>query len=373
MKRHVALGLALAMVMGSATVDAQLRGILRKKAGEVIGGKKAEPAPAPAPAPAPTAAPGTEPAPAPAPASPSAPAAAAPKGTGSALDIAELPVRQSALQVLRGRITQRDSGDWEQLPFIPPAAAAAAYALGESAQVALVETVGAALKALVMSPAFQSEHDAQIKGEHGAVDHGLKGVVTIEDALKKNDLKALEAIQARQVVAMGVDQVQALPADTAKMLFTQELADWEKRAADPKRRDRATFQKLVARAQPLAALPGGDVAFKRGYAVLKSIENGGPDTEEAVFAIHHRVKQETEQAAYDAHNLKGRLRQQLTTFVAVAAKVNFNAPTVEKGGRTLFVNPADERQGALWKACFRAGEAPTAAAVTLAKAWLAEL
>jgi hypothetical protein len=39
----------------------------------------------------------------------------------------------------------------------------------------------------------------------------------------------------------------------------------------------------------------------------------------------------------------------------------------------MFVNAADEKQGAMWKACFRAGEAPTAAAVKLAKAWLLEL
>ena len=85
------------------------------------------------------------------------------------------------------------------------------------------------------------------------------------------------------------------------------------------------------------------------------------------------VKQELEQAAYDSHNLKGQLKQQLTAFVAIASKVNFNAPTVEKGKKTIFVNAADERQGALWKASFRAGEASTTAAIKLARAWLTEL
>ena len=59
--------------------------------------------------------------------------------------------------------------------------------------------------------------------------------------------------------------------------------------------------------------------------------------------------------------------------MTIAAKVNFDAKTVEKNEQTFFVNPADERQGALWKACFRAGAAPTAAALKLARAWLAEL
>ena len=130
---------------------------------------------------------------------------------------------------------------------------------------------------------------------------------------------------------------------------------------------------MVAKAESIATLPASDEKFKRGYAVIQSIDAGGPDTEDAVYAIHARYTQEQEQAAYDKHSLKGQLKQQLTTFVAIASKVNFNAPTVEKNKVTMFVNPADEKQGALWKACFRAGQPSTAAALKLAKAWLAEL
>ena len=70
------------------------------------------------------------------------------------------------------------------------------------------------------------------------------------------------------------------------------------------------------------------------------------------------MTQEKEQLAYDGHNLRGQLKQQLTTFVAIAAKVNFNAQTVEKNGTTLFVNPADEKQGALWSGPFRLARRP---------------
>ena len=371
MKRQTALVLAFAMAVVSAPVEAQFGG-LKKKAQEALEGKKkAETPPKPAPAPAPT--PGTE-KPDTAPSAPTKAAAApADKKAAAPLEMSELPVRQSANHVLRGRVNLRPNGDWDQLPYIPAAAVVAAHALGESAQVALVETIGTALKSMVMSATFLAEHEKYIKAEHKAVDHGLKGVIGLEDALKKNDLKAIEAIQARETVAIVVDQVRMMPADFLKTAFEQELADWKKNAENPKRRDRAKFQKLVARAQPLEALAATDEKFVRGYAVLKSIDNGGPDTEEAVFAIHQRVTQEKEQLAYDSHNLKGQLKQQLTTFVAIAAKVNFKAQTVEKNGTTLFVNPADEKQGALWKACFRAGEASTAAAVKLARAWLAEL
>ncbi len=368
MTRRVGLILVLALLTASTGLDAQIGGLLRKKAGEVLG-KKAEPAqPAPS-APAPT--PG-DPATATAPVkSPAAPAVAA--ATKDPLDVSALPVRQSADQVLRGNVNRRSNGDWDQLPYIPTAATSAAYALGDAARASLVETVGAALRTLVASPAFLAEHDAYIKREYQAVDHGLTGVVSLEDALKRNDLKSLEAIQLKEMVAMGVDQARTLPADFLKMTFNDELAGWRKHAANPKLRDRAKYQKLVDTAQPLEALPTDDVKFRNGYAVLKSIDAGGPDTEAAVMAISARVHAEKEQAAWDSHNLKGQLRQQLSTFVAIASKVNFDAATVQKDGKTMFVNAADEKQGALWKACFRAGEAPTAAAVKLAKAWLSEL
>lgn len=351
MRRQMALGLALAMVISSAAVDAQIGGLLKRKAGEIVGGKK------PAPA---------EPAPAtPAPATP-APGGAK-KGSSAKSDplaIGDLPVSQSTTAFLRGET---------ELPFIPSATVAAARVLGESAQVALVDTAGAAVKALVMSPAFLAQHNEYIKSQHQAVDHGIKGVVSMEDALKKNDLKTLEALQRDQMVAMGVDMVANYPGDALKGELTSELKRWQTYAADPKRRDRAKYQKMVGIAQTIESLPGTDEKFKRGYAVIKSIDNDGPDTEAAVYAIHQRFKDEKEQAAYDQHNLTVQLRARLTSFIATASKVNFTAPTVEKQGKTVFVNAADEKRSALWKACFRAGEAPTAAAVKLAKAWLSEL
>ena len=375
MTRILALGVVLSMMAATSAVEAQLGGLIRKKAAEVIG-KKPEPA-KPAPAPAPDAAVPDAAVPETAvPASPAATPVAAPapvKPTGSVLDASALPVRDAAVQVLRGRVNRRPNGDWDQLPYIPTAAATAAYALGDSARAALVETVGLALKSLVNSAAFVTEHAAFVKNEHRGADHGLKGVVTIEDAMKRNDFKAIEAMQAREMVAIGVDQARSMPAEDLKRQLLQELPRWRTRAAEPKRSDRIKFQKMVAVAEPIEALAATDEQFLRGYAVIRSIDVGGPDTADAVFATHARVKQEKEQAAYDSHNLAGQLKQQLTTFVAIASKVNFDAPTVQKGGQTLFVNPADERQGALWKACFRAGEASTAAALKLARAWLAEL
>src|SRR6187431_229825 len=139
MKRRIAL--VLVLLVASISVHAQVGGLLRKKAGEVVGGKKAPPAPAPAPeapAPAPATTGSSTPAPSAAGAAPTAAnAAPATKAVASPLEVSELPVRQSADQVLRGRVIPRGNGDWEQLPYIRRAAVAAAYALGESAKVAL--------------------------------------------------------------------------------------------------------------------------------------------------------------------------------------------------------------------------------------------
>ena len=380
MKRFMGLILALSMITVATTVDAQIGGLLRKKAGDVLG-KKPEPAkPAPAPTPAPV--PVTETAaPAPAAAAPAVtPTAAstraatpAPKAAGSALDTSALPLKESAHEVLRGGVNERSNGDWDQLPAVPDAAVAAAYGLNDSARAKLVETIGAALKTLVMSAAYLAEHDAYIKNEHQGVDHGIKGVATVEDALKKNDLKAIEAIQTGTMVSMVVDQVKTMPPDMLKADLMEDLPKWKQQAANPKNSQRAKYQKMVAKAQSIEALAASDEKFLRGYAVIKSIDSDGPDTEDAVYAMHDRFKLEQEQAAYDTYALKGRLKQQLTNFVAIASTVKFNAPTVEKNKKTMFVNAADEKQGAIWKACFRAGEASTTAAVKLARAWLTEL
>ena len=151
------------------------------------------------------------------------------------------------------------------------------------------------------------------------------------------------------------------------------LPNWKKQAADPKNSQRAKFQKMVTKAQSIETVPPSDEKFKRGYVVIKSIDSDGPDTEEAVYALAARAKQEQEQAAYDSYSVKAQLKDQLTRFVAIASKVNFSAPTVEKNKQTKFVNAADEKQGAIWKACFRAGQPATAAAIKVAKAWLTEL
>src|SRR5688500_6159559 len=102
-----------------------------------------------------------------------------------------------------------------------------------------------------------AEYEEEKRRQHNAVDHGLKGVVTIETALKKNDLKAIESIQMRQEVAMGVDQARKPPPAMLQKALIEELVRWKEYAANPKTSGRAKYQKLVAKAEPLTTLPAG--------------------------------------------------------------------------------------------------------------------
>ena len=89
--------------------------------------------------------------------------------------------------------------------------------------------------------------------------------------------------------------------------------------------------------------------------------------------MRDRAEAESEQLASVGYNLKSVLRQQLTAFVALVPTVDFAAATKEADGMVRFVNPAQEKKGQVWKACFRAGKAVSMSAMEMAQAWLKEL
>jgi len=116
-----------------------------------------------------------------------------------------------------------------------------------------------------------------------------------------------------------------------------------------------------------------EAPVRRGYAVLLSASNDGPDTEAAVFGAMASSKDENEQIAWDKYNLRGALKRVLTQAVAEGPTVDFAAATVQKSGVRVFVNPVYEKKSATWKAMYRAGKLPTAAGLEIARAWLKEL
>ncbi len=370
MKSRLTTVVVIASFLAAAPIvaHAQLRGLLKKKADEIIKGKPApsEPAAAPdAPTPAEPAKPGAPPAPA---------ARAEAKAPADPLDLSELNLQSKANQVLRGELRVRPSGDWEQLPYISSKTVAAARALDEPARIAFVENVGAAFKTLVTSDAFATAHAAYIKAQYGAVDHGIAGLANPDELQRKGDFAAYGAIMQRQSAVAVVDLMDRMPPDQIQASIAEELKDWSRYADDAKRRDRAKYQRMVKDAQALQALGTSDPEkLRRGFAVLRSIDQDGPATEEALYALHTRVVQEKEQVAFDEHNLKAVLRKQLTAFAALVPTVDFDAATTQKGSKLVFVKPAYETKGAVWKACFRAGKGASTAALRVAQSWLKEL
>ena len=370
MKSRTVLGLTMAalLLVASTGVHAQLGGLLKKKAGDMLKGKPAptETKPAPEPTPAPTTEAETA-------ATPGTPAATPDPGSGDPLDVSNLSLTSNV-----NRYVQEEEpvpeGEWSQMPFFGQATRAALKALDDPGRVAFVQKTGPAIKALVQSDTFGTAHADYIRQRFDAVDHGLKGVMGLEGYMKKQDYAGMEAFSRRQTVMNLVENVERQSAADIQRTLGYELEGWRHSAQTATGKNKAKYQRYVKDGEALTALGTSDVQkLRRGYAVLKSIDMDGPDTEEAVYAMYTKAKQEKEQVAWDEHNLRSVVKQQLSAFVALAPTVDFAAETVEKNRQQKFVNAAYEKKGTIWKACYRAGKAATTAAVGFAQGWLKEL
>ena len=373
MKVRIITGLVMVSFLATApvAVHAQLGGMLRRKADDLIKGKPAAPS-----TPAKPSAPTGSDAPAPAPTtsgSSSSTAEKTPAKSTDPLDPEGLQLNQKANAVLRGGI-DREGSDWSGLPYIPPATLKAARGLDDGARVAFVQKLGAAFKALVMSDAYKTAHAAYVASDKHGVDHGLKGLVSYGDLLKAGKYPQAEVLSKRESAWVITDNARTMDERSIRMSLEDSIKGWQRRANDPARKDRAKYQKFVTDANAtLAALPGDMEKARRGWAVLTSADQDNFATEAELYAAADRHKAEQEQLAYDAWNLNAQLKSSLQGFVAIASTVDFAAQTTVKGGTTVFVSPALEKKGVVWKACFRAGKAPTQAALAFAQEWLKEL
>jgi hypothetical protein len=156
-------------------------------------------------------------------------------------------------------------------------------------------------------------------------------------------------------------------------MFEQDVTSWKENASHPGN-DVAKYKRLLAKAAPLKPLlESNPDEFKHGYVLLKSIEAGGPETYEALQAAASKGNKEEQQRKYEDYKLQTVVKKKLTAFLAVAKTVDFSAQTTTTGGRQRFTNPAYEGKDANWKLLYRAGKAPTTAAIQIAEQWLREL
>ena len=377
MRSRIVLGgaVAAALLFASSAVDAQLGGLIKKKAAEALKPKPAptETKPVPKPPAPTTGAPAA--APASTPATPAGQPAARPDAekSGDPLDASNLDLNNNI-----NRYVQEDQpvpeGEWNEMPYFGLATTTALRVLDDSGRVAFIEKTGPIIRAYVESDAFGKAHADFIRQRFDAVDHGIKGAMGLDDFVKKKDYAGMEAFSTRQTIVNLVESAEEQSAADIQRTLAYQLDGWRQSAKSATGKPKAKYERFVKDGEALVALGTTDVTkLRRGYAVIRSIDMGGPDTEDALYAMYAKAKQEKQQIAWDAHSLRSVLKQQLGAFVAVAATVDFAAETVEKGGREKFVKPAYEKKGAIWKACFRAGQPATNAAKQFAQAWLKEL
>jgi hypothetical protein len=225
-------------------------------------------------------------------------------------------------------------------------------------------------KRMVSSPAFAATYNAWIKERYHAVDHGIS--LDSRAANISADPQAYMK-QMQNTLAAGISEsFSQMPAATLKMLFDQDLKNWQNN------KDRA---RLYARAQQIAPmLTSNPEEFKKQYILLKSSEMGGPDSAaglEAARADAQKMKADQkareEQQAWNDHKLSVELKRRLTEFVTLARTVDFTVQTRSQNGKLTFVNPEYERKPDNWKKLYRLGKEPTQAMLSVAEGWLKEL
>ena len=214
-------------------------------------------------------------------------------------------------------------------------------------------------------------HAAYIKQSLKAVDHGIK-IQSPEEKQKAMMAGGEAAIDeaTKQAATQMAQMLLQIPAAQLAPLFESDLSDWERQAKSRNAKTAAKGQNLYSKAKALQPLIASNPEqFKKGYVVLKSIDMGGAGDLAALESGGNRIQQEQEQENWNKHNLRTVLKAKLNGFLAVATTVDFAAQTAQQGRVVKFVNPAYQSKSDVWKACYRAGRAPTTAAIEFARVW----
>lgn len=239
-------------------------------------------------------------------------------------------------------------------------------------RVGLVKELGAAAKAFVAAPGFQAQYDEWIKQRYSAVNHGIK----LNDQADMQ--KMMEPGGADQMMSQAMAQMAQsflkMPPATVAMMIPQDIEN-HKGARDAK--GKQLYAKALEVQNLLKTNPAEGV---KQYALMKSIEMGGPTTLAGIESgaaaganSQAEQKKKQEQRSYNEHLLKPTLKKKLGEFVALARTVDFAAQTKTVGTRIVFVSPEHERKSRAWKQLYRLGREPVAAAAAFAEQWMREL
>ncbi|MBN9658456.1 MAG: hypothetical protein J0H49_09780 [Acidobacteria bacterium] len=260
-----------------------------------------------------------------------------------------------------------------ELPYGTSMARKAMKGMTEEERAQAVREVAAIAKALVLSPTFEKAHDEYIKKRYNAVNYGMKvqsQEEKIQAASKNPD--AMVADMQRQVGIQLAKSYSQMDVSSLKMVFDQDMENWKQSAAGTGS-DAAKYRKILAKGNALKPLQQSNPEeFRKGYAVLKSSEMGGPDNWAELQAGGDVAAKEEQQRNYNQYSLRPVLKKKLAEFVKLARSVDYEAQTTTTGVRK-FVKPDYERRPNNWKLLFRVGKAPSLAAVQVAEQMMKEL
>ncbi len=258
----------------------------------------------------------------------------------------------------------------DQTPGTSATALKAIQAMSPAERVALTQEVLAAVKAVVMAPAFRAEHTATIaKQSNRAVDHGVN-----EQTFGTTG--TLDADMITTTIIPIIMMMRGFPSDALRQAFEEERTELAETIKTETGAERAKAQTYLAKLNTLAPLiKTNPEEFKKQYTVAKSASMGGPDTEATLLAASasggDKDKIRLEQVHWNHYNLNAILKKNLTLFIDDAAKIDFKQPTRLEGPR-LYWGDGAEMWG-LTQLEYILGAAPTNAAVQFARAWLKEL
>jgi hypothetical protein len=145
-------------------------------------------------------------------------------------------------------------------------------AMGGPERAQAVKELAKAAKAYASTPAFAKLYDEWIANRHQAVNHGIKVMDQSQMAAAMAKPDAMKDMMTK-AAAEGAKNYAKLPPEGLKMMFPDDLKSWTKNPRTPKQ------LKIAARAKEIAPMLASNPAeFAKQYAVLKSMEMGGPDT-----------------------------------------------------------------------------------------------
>ena len=225
--------------------------------------------------------------------------------------------------------------------------------------------LGKVVKDWVQSPGFEAEYMAYLENNAGQ----RRGPAPMDDGRwdaerKKRTEQLTKAMSNPEMVKMYA-QTLDLQIESAKSKLNLLEQSPDLKLGQSKEE----IQKELADYKMLKDLHQKDPeSFKIKFAEItvdKQLK-GLMDNDKARTA----QKQERINAIKD---YKAIIAKQLRQFLAISSNVDYNAQTMVKNNKTVFVNPEYESRPLTWKLCFRSGKEAVTGARKFAQQWLDEM